>query len=750
MDLAAETYTFITFAGSAGYSDGTGNAARFFDPTSVAADRSTNLYVAEFVNHVVRKISLSGTNWVVTTLAGLPGVPGTNDGIGSAARFNQPIGVSVDASNNVYVADFMNSTIRKISPAGAVTTLAGLGGVSGANDGVGAAARFYQPYGLAVDSSNNVYVADTYNQLIRVITAGGLVSTLAGQAGVTGTNNGAGSAALFNLPARVALDGVNNLYVAEYGNDAIRKITPSGVVSTFAGWPGVSGTNNGTGTSARFFEPVGVAMDAASNLYVADYGNNTIRKITSAAVVTTIAGLAGSGGSVDGTNSAARLQGPNDVCWSGSLFVADNLNCTIRRLGLFGTNWVASTVAGAVAGVGTNDGPGGVARFNVPNSLAIDASNNVCVADESNNTIRKISPAGVVSTLAGLAGVAGTNNGTAGAARFSHPEGVAVDRSNNVYVADQNNDTIRKVTPAGVVTTLAGLAGVIGVVDGTNSVARFYNPSDVAVDGGGNVYVTDYNNNTIRRLKPIGTNWAVTTIAGKAGFPGTADGTNGAASFLYPYDLTVDAATNLFVADTGNHTIRKIQPVGTNWVVSTLAGQAGIPGFADGTNHDALFNYPNGVALDASGRVYVADAANNTLRLMTAVGTNWVVTTIGGLAGVGGNLDGTGSAARFNSLYGVAVDSSNNLFIADSGNNTIRKGLPAASLPPLLLSHPGLVAGRFSFGLTGLAGLRAEVQDSQGVTNFQLVGSYVLTAGTNYFSGTVQNQGNRFYRAHVP
>jgi sugar lactone lactonase YvrE len=748
--LATDNYTFITSAGSAAYSDGIGNATRFFVPTGIAADSSTNLYVAEFANQVVRKISLSGTNWVATTLAGLAGAAGTNDGIGSAARFNQPIGVSVDASGNVYVADFQNNTVRKISPAGALTTLAGLAGVSGTNDGVGAAARFWQPYGLAVDPSNNVYVADTYNQLIRVITPAGLVSTLAGQAGVSGTNDGTGRAALFNYPAKLVLDGSANLYVADYGNHAIRKITPGGGVTTFAGSPGVSGTNDGTGRSARFSEPLGLAADPAGNLYVADFGNNTIRRITPAAVVTTIAGLAETSGSADGTNHTARLHGPNDVTWGGSLFVADNQNSTIRRLAQFGTNWVTSTIAGAVAGAGTNDGPSGVARFNVPNSVALDASNNLYVADEGNNTIRKISPAGVVSTFAGLAGVAGANNGTGSAARFSRPEGVAVDRSNNVYVADQNNHTIRKITPTGAVTTLAGKAGVTGSADGTNSVARFNYPSDVAVDGAGNVYVTDYGNSTIRRLKPIGANWAVTTIAGKAGVTGAADGTNSAASFLYPYDLVVDAATNLFVADTGNSTIRKIKPMGTNWVVSTLAGQAGSPGSADGTNDSALFNSPNGVALDAAGRLYVADAGNNAVRLITPIGTNWVVTTIGGLAGVAGNLDGTGSTARFNSPYGVAVDGSNNLFIADSLNNIIRKGLPASALPPLLLNQAGLAAGKFSFGLTGFAGLRIEVQDSLAVTNFEVVGSYVLTGGTNYFSAPAQNQDNRFYRAHTP
>ena len=190
----------------------------------------------------------------------------------------------------------------------------------------------------------------------------------------------------------------------------------------------------------------------------------------------------------------------------------------------------------------------------------------------------------------------------------------------------------------------------------------------MAVDAGGNVYVADSTNNTIRKLTPMGTNWLVTTLAGQAGVKGTNDGTGSAARFDSPAGVAVDGLTNLYVADTGNDTIRKLTLTGTNWVVTTLAGLAGSSGNSDGTNSAAQFASPFGVAVDAGGNVYVADTTNNTIRKLTPTGTNWVVTTLAGVAGSSGSADGTNNAARFYWPAGVAVDSATNLFISDSIN----------------------------------------------------------------------------------
>ena len=266
-----------TLAGNAipGSADGAGAAASFNNPYGVAVDTAGNVYVADTSNHTIRKTSPAG---VVTTLAGTAGSPGSTNGVGAAARFKFPAGVTVDTAGNVYVADSGNHLIRKISPAGVVTTLAGTANSPGPNDGTGANARFNFPSGVAVDTAGNVYVADG-NHTVRKISSVGVVTTLAGTAGSPGPADGTGANARFSLPSGVAVDTAGNVYVADLNNHTIRKISPAGAVSTLAGSPGNSGPNDGTGAVARFNFPSGVAVDTAGNVYVADFNNHTIRKI---------------------------------------------------------------------------------------------------------------------------------------------------------------------------------------------------------------------------------------------------------------------------------------------------------------------------------------------------------------------------------------------------------------------------------------------------------------------------------------
>jgi NHL repeat len=394
----------------------------------------------------------------------------------------------------------------------------------------------------------------------------------------------------------------------------------------FVGEPGGPGNTDGTNSAARFNSQRGVAVDSAGNVYVADALNQTIRKITSAGVVTTLAGVAGQSGSADGTNSAARFYYPGGVAAdnAGNLYVVDELNQTIRKVTLVGTNWVVTTLAGFAGQSGTTDGTNSAARFYGPFGMAVDNAGNLYVSDTLNHTIRKVTPVGtnwVVTTLAGLAGQAGSVDGTNSAALFSSPWGIAVDSAGNVYVADTDNNTIRKVTSDGVVTTLAGLATNSGSVDGTNSAARFDYPYSVAVDSAGNLYVADFWNHTIRKVTPVGTNWVVTTLAGLAGQSGNTDGTSSAARFRHPEGVAVDSAGNLYVADTGNQTIRKVTPVGTNWVVTTIGGTAGVASSVDGVGSAALFSDPWGIAVDSAGNVYVADSLNNRISKGTPVPT---------------------------------------------------------------------------------------------------------------------------------
>ncbi|HEX7841348.1 MAG TPA: hypothetical protein VF469_27910 [Kofleriaceae bacterium] len=601
-------------------------------------------------------------------LAGGIGGTGTGDGTGVTARFHNPFGVAVDSAGNLYVADTGNQIIRKVTAAGVVTTLAGTAGVSGSTDGIGTAARFYGPNGVAVDSAGNVYVADEFNNTIRKITADGIVTTLAGFAGISGSADGTGKAAYFNGPTGVAVDGAGNVYVADAGNDTIRKITAGGVVKTLAGSVLNFGSADGAGAAARFEFPAGVAVDSAGNLYVADTDNSTIRKITAGGVVTTLAGTARTFGSADGSGAAASFNVPWSVAVddAGNVYVADTYNDTIRKVTADGT---VTTLAGTAGSVGSVDGTGAVARLNAPQGVAVDSAGNVYVADSSNATIRKVTADGAVTTLAGAASMAGGTDGIAAAARFNRPFGAAADHAGNVYVADQSNHTIRKVTADGVVTTLAGAAGMPGSTDGVGADARFCSPAGVAVDSAGNVYVADQCNHTIRKVTADG---AVTTLAGTAGMLGSADGIGAAARFFNPAGVAVDSAGNVYVADTFNHTIRKVTAAG---VVTTLAGTAGSLGGLDGTGAAARFSYPDGVAVDGAGNVYVADTSNSSIRKITAAG---VVTTLGGRLIVG-STGGVGAAPRFDSPVGVAVDRAGNIYVACQISATIRKVTPTGT-----------------------------------------------------------------------
>src|SRR6185369_15188485 len=293
---------------------------------------------------------------------------------------------------------------------------------------------------------------------------------------------------------------------------------------------------------------------------------------------------------------------------------------------------------------------------------------------------------------------------------------------------------IRKVTSAGVVTTLAGLAGNEGSVDGTGSAASFQGPYGVALDSATNIYIADSFNNTIRKVTPSG---SVTTRAGSPGLSGSADGVGASARFNHPTGVAVDSATNVYVADTWNHTIRKMTPTR---VVTTLAGQARSSGSADGIGNAARFNYPSGIAVDALGHLYVADTYNNAIRKLTLIGTNWMVTTLGGLPGFFGTADGTGSGARFCNPNGVAVDSAGNLYVADYYFNTIRKGYA-----PQKLLNLGFAVGQFRFDLTGPPGQTVIVEASP-----DLVSWLPVWTNTGIFGFSDPQSGgfsNRFYRS---
>ena len=661
-----QPYVFSTLAGNTGKGtkDGVGGEARFYRPEGIGLDAEGNVLVADTINNTIRMVTLAGKT---TTIAGRGGLFGSRDGTAKMARFEWPHGVVADTAGNFYITDNLNHTIRKMTTDGVVSTFAGTAGVAGSQDGVGSEARFRAPIGITVDGTGCLFVCDSGNDTIRKITPDAEVTTFAGLAGVSGSQDGVGSEARFWIPFDVTVSPDGNLFVSDFINDTIRQMTPDAIVTTLAGKAGDSGSDDGIGSDARFYGPSGVSADGSGNLYVADSSNSTIRKILPGAVVTTFAGKAGTVGSDDGVGNQARFFFPDGLESDaiGTLFVADTYNNTVRQVT---PDAAVTTMAGLPGGSGFQDGTGPKARFNIPTDVAVDGAGNSYVADTYNDTIRKIFPTGEVVTIAGLPGKVGSDDGRGSAARFYHPKGVAVDSGGNIFIGDTDNETIRKITPEGDVTTFAGKAGESGARDGVGSEARFDEPNHLAIDLADNIYVADTHNQIIRKITPDAT---VTTLAGLADVSGSQDGTGSEARFNDPAGVAADAFGNLYVADSTNHTIRKISP---GAVVTTFAGTAGRYGSDDGVGAAARFKTPQGVAVDGAVNVFVADTSNYRMR---RINRDAVVTTIAGGSEYAGVYDGKGRAVGFNEPTGVAADSAGNVYVADSLNHTIRLGHPA-------------------------------------------------------------------------
>ncbi|MBI5420475.1 MAG: hypothetical protein HZA60_10330 [Deltaproteobacteria bacterium] len=654
-------------AGGPGYFDGTGTLVRFSSPSGVAVI-GTDLFVADTANHVIRKIDTNTGS--VTTFAGTFGVADNTDGTGAAARFNSPTGITA-VGTLLFVCDTGNHTIRKIvSTSGLVTTLAGSAGNAGSADNVtGANARFNGPRGIAGDGAT-LYVADTGNHKIRAVTFSGSTSTFAGS-GASGSGNGLGTAAEFSSPEGVTVlaGGTTTIYVADTGNHTIRQIDPVGAVgnvTTLAGLAGTSGSTDNTGANARFSSPSGIANDGAT-IFVGDTGNHTIRSVTQSGVVTTPAGLAGTPGSADGTGSVARFNSPKGIgmlAGSGFLFVADRDNHAIRRITAVALAGAVTTVAGNPPQAGTADATGTTARFRAPAGAAV-VSDNVFVADTGNHTIRKVTSTGAVTTPAGSPGSSGLVDGTGSAARFSSPQGIAAVDS-DLYVADSGNNAIRKVTAAGVVTTFAGsTSGTAGFVNDTGTAARFNTPRGITTDGSF-LFVADTGNHAVRKIN-ISTR-EVTTLAGtgSAGFADTAP-----AAFNGPEGVAV-IGSNLYVADTGNHAIRKLANFNSlSPIVTTFAGApppTAASGFTDGSGTSARFSSPKGIA--AVGSVlYLADTGNHAARRITTAAT---VTTFAGDPASATNRDGDASQALLNAPAGI-TGITGTIFFTDLNENVVRK-----------------------------------------------------------------------------
>jgi sugar lactone lactonase YvrE len=647
----AQALTVARLAGSdvgRGYTDGTGAAARFNATKAIATDTAGNAYIVDSDENVVRKMTPAG---VVTTFAGRSGITGSVDGWGGAARFSQPVGIAVDARDFVYVADSYSGTIRRISPQGVVTHVV-------------PNSTFTYAGGVAVDPSGNIYVVDAFTYTIRVIRPSGAVSLVAGSSGVEGTADGVGSAARFGFMHGLAWNGATGeLLVAE--SDRVRRVAING--STFAG------TVTTVAVLGNYVN--GVTVDA-SGVYAA----------VSTAVVMRISGgtaeiYAGDRfnmqGSNDGSLEQAKFIFPSAIAAApgGILYVVDYGTYNVRRI----AGGFVSTIAGTASQHGLPGGTCDSALFNGPTDTAVDSHGNIFVADSYNSTIDKITPACQVQVFAGSVGHIASSDGTGANASFLELGTLAIDTSDNLFVVD--GSAIRRITPAAVVTTYAGVADQSGSTNGNGTNARFSYPFGIAVDGSGSVFVADQNH-VIRKISP---SRDVTLVAGAVGQSGSADGMAGMARFNVPAGMAFAADGTLYVADYFNETIRKVTM--PDAVVTTVAGSPLEWGSNDGTGAAARFSAPHDLAIGSNGTLYVSDGLNNIRQI---VGN--VVTTVAGFAMQPGNVSGTGTIARFDNNAGLSADTQGNLYIADQYANNIRKArlpgiddVPSASTttPPI-------------------------------------------------------------------
>ncbi|MGA3268956.1 MAG: NHL repeat-containing protein [Verrucomicrobiota bacterium] len=833
--------------GTRGYlgDGGVATNAELYDPQGVAVDATGDLFIADQYNQRIREV---GTNGIITTMAGsgtqrgIIGIMGGYSGDGGAAtnaELNDPTGVAVDATGNVFIADHQNNRIREVGTNGIITTVAGNGTNGYLGDGGAATnAELAGPSRVAVDTTGNLFISDGGNYRIREVGTNGIISTVAGNGtnGYSGDGGAATNAELFT-PLGVAVDTNDNLFIADESNQRIREVGTNGIITTVAGTgtEGYAG-DGGAATNAEFYDPQGVALDATCNLFIADALNFRIRKVASNSnvlsptLVLNNLGLGNAGaydvvvsspyGSVTScivnvtiTIASVALQTPTNLTASAGSDVT--LAVSAAGVGPFsyqwqlnGTNLPLNGIISTVAGDGTQSysGDGGVAtnaELNHPSGVAMDANGNLFIADHQNNRIREVATNGIITTVAGN----GTNGysgdgGAATNAELNLPSGVAVDATGDLFIADGGNSRIREVGTNDIITTVAG-NGTNGYSGdgGAATNAQLYGPGSVVVDASGDLFIADQYN---QRIREVGTNGIITTVAGngtqvgplgKGGYSGDGGAATNAELNL-PSDVAVDANGNLFIADYDNQRIRE---VGTNGIITTVAGN-GTEGYSGdgGAAANAELNLPCGIAMDTIGNLLIADLFNDRIR---NVGLNGIITTVAGNGYAAGQIpyggySGDGGAATNAELFwpsGVALDASGNLLIADQANERIRKVVfnpsgvltptlvlnnvgagnsgaydvvvsspygsvtsgvvnVTVTLPPVVLSAPQITAGQsdFSFLLSGPAGSNYVLQASPDLLNWNSVNtSSIPVSGSITLSNAVNGFNQQFYRVFL-
>ncbi len=641
VSIAADpSYNITTVAGSMNVGDGRpATAAQLSSPEGLASDGAGNIYVADAIDHRVRKISPGG---VISTVAGTgyPGFSG-DGGPAVAAQLNAPYGLAVDAAGSLYIADLGNARVRAVGRDGIIRTIAGGGKQVPEDSNLNPlVVALDAPRNLALDSLGNLYISDFGAHRIFRLSANGTLERIAGlgRAGAMKDSQSVpASSAPLNCPAGIALDASGTIYFADSGNHRIRRIQ-SGWLDTLP-------------DSGLLSTPSGVALDRNGRLWVADKGSAAVVRLTPIPAANVFA--------------SPQVTAPRDVALDseGNLLIADARPGARYSVGT--VRRASGSTLSTIAGDGTYRLPGDGAsatdsHLENPSGLALDPNGYLLIADRDNRRIRIVRQ-GIISALANLSGT---------------PSGLATDTTGAVWAADPTNNRISKITTAGVFTVAGGSApGYAG--DGGLAFQAFLNaPEAVTLDGAGNLYIADTNNHAVRKVTPAGliTTFAGTGVAGYSGDGGPAS----RATLQFPSGIRADSEGNIYIADTGNNAIRKVSSAGT---ISTAAG--GIEGFGGdgGPATQAQLRSPHGLAADTHGNLFIADTGNHRVRVISSDGT---ITTIAG-TGVAG-FSGDGGPAVFAQLdepVAIATDSIGNVYVADRTANRVRQLTPSGTPSPI-------------------------------------------------------------------
>jgi sugar lactone lactonase YvrE len=606
-----------------------------------------------------------------------------------AAQLANPWAVAVDSAGNVYVADSANNRVRRITSDGIITTVAGRGTLGSAGDGGPAtSAQLAYPTGVAIDSAGNLLIAESFyfgptragGNRIRKVSPDGVIQTLAGN-GTYGSSGDGGPAvdAALSVPLAIAVDGDNNLFIADYYANRVRKVSPDGIISTVIAngssdrrCVANSSGDGGPVSRAHFCAPLSVAVDEDGNLFIGEYGfsddptddrvplNFLVRKVSRAGTITTVAGNGSSGFSGDGGpgSRAELVGGPIAISRTGDLFLADQTR--IREVSPAG---IIRTIAGngniSFSGDG---GPAASAMLNGPVAVTTDRAGTVFLVDSPfYSRVRKVTPDGIISTVAGNGTQSYSGDGgPAVAAALFQPTGLAVDNAGDLFIADHNNNRVRKVSPEGIITTVVGNGGGSSRVESGSAAETPISPSAVAVDAAGNLFIVD--GLRVRKLSPDGMVRTVAGIFGSPGFSGDG-GPATEAQLQNPTGIALDAEGNLFIADRN-----RVRKVGADGVITTVAGNGEDDYSGDGGPATQAAVSAIGIAVDDAGNIFIL--GSNRVRKVSPEG---MITTIAGIGTPGYSGDGGPAAeAQLWAARSLAVDQAGNIYIADIGNNAVR------------------------------------------------------------------------------